>query len=134
MADDRERPAPWGKVPKLVQDVAPEPQEFDCAECGRGVVAYAAPPGTRLCAICLALPWWFEDPRLRCAFEPDDAWVPPVVDHDDPATWRCAAPFCDRRDALLRISGYDEPFRGLCPDHIDGETFWRLHRARNGGD
>ena len=114
--------------------------EFICAECGRPIVAYGAPPGTRLCATCLALPWWFEDARLRCAFEPDDAWVPPVVDHDDPATWRCVEPFCGRRDALLRVSepalaqAGDEPFRCLCPDHIDGETFRRLHRARNGGD
>lgn len=52
--------------------------EFICAECGRLVIAYAAPPGTRLCATCQALPGWFEDERLRWAFEPDDEWVPPV--------------------------------------------------------
>jgi hypothetical protein len=41
--------------------------EFDCCECGAHIVAGAAekPPEPPLCAICLFLPGWQEDPKLR---------------------------------------------------------------------
>jgi hypothetical protein len=44
--------------------------EFDCCECGVHVVAVATEkvPEPPLCAMCLHMPSWFEDPELRKIF------------------------------------------------------------------
>jgi hypothetical protein len=58
------------------------PHEFDCLECGRHIVRFApadaglaprfraADKAPELCAHCLFLPGWREDPRLVAIFDP----------------------------------------------------------------
>jgi len=48
-----------------------EPQEFDCAECGRHIFRFGAPAELPLCAHCIHLPGWFEDPELQRILDPD---------------------------------------------------------------
>lgn len=46
--------------------------EFDCTECERRIVQLGGPINEfRLCAACLALPGWFNDPYLRRVIDPD---------------------------------------------------------------
>lgn len=46
------------------------PVDFTCAECGRLICAIVleATPEIPLCAHCVALPGWHEDPELRRIF------------------------------------------------------------------
>ena len=69
-----------GSDPVELGPVELGPVEFDCRDCGRHVIAFGGPAGLSLCAACQAMPGWWKDPRLRCAFEPDPGWVPPA-DH-----------------------------------------------------
>ena len=51
---------------------AATPVEFDCCECGVHVVRCDGHlPDPRLCAECLMLPGWAEDPKLRSILRPD---------------------------------------------------------------
>jgi len=47
--------------------------EFDCCECGRHIVAVCLDivPCPPLCAHCIALPSWFEDPQLVRIIDPE---------------------------------------------------------------
>ena len=46
--------------------------EFDCCECGRHIIVLAGPMREPpLCAACLCLPGWVDDPELRAAIDPD---------------------------------------------------------------
>lgn len=47
--------------------------EFDCCECGDHIVAIVAEkvPEPPLCATCLYLPGWKENPKLRAVFDPE---------------------------------------------------------------
>jgi hypothetical protein len=47
--------------------------EFDCCECGRHIVAITVEktPEPPLCAHCLHLPGWHEDPTLRAMLDPE---------------------------------------------------------------
>lgn len=47
--------------------------EYDCCECGRHIVAIVAeaPPVPPLCAECVFLPSWHEDPQLRAILDPE---------------------------------------------------------------
>ena len=47
--------------------------EFRCCECRRLIVrlGVTAPPDPRLCAECLFIPGWFNDPVLRRRLDPD---------------------------------------------------------------
>jgi hypothetical protein len=48
--------------------------EFRCSECGRHIIQICGPdPATtfHLCAACLALPGWHNDPELRQRLDPD---------------------------------------------------------------
>jgi hypothetical protein len=47
--------------------------EFECCECRRHIIAVAArqSPEPPLCAECLFLPGWPDDPRLRAIFNPE---------------------------------------------------------------
>ena len=45
--------------------------EFDCIECGRHIIVICAPPNMpALCAICITMPGWFNDPQLRERLDP----------------------------------------------------------------
>jgi hypothetical protein len=46
-------------------------QEFDCADCGRHIIALCHPAGQTRCAICKTIPGWFKDPVLREMIAPD---------------------------------------------------------------
>ena len=46
-------------------------QEFDCVDCGRHIILICGTRDTRICAICIALPGWFRDPKLREILDPD---------------------------------------------------------------
>lgn len=55
--------------------------EFDCVECGTHVVVvgstkFAAP---KLCAHCLFTPGWFNDPKLRRLWDPQNKIVLPEI-------------------------------------------------------
>lgn len=54
------------------------PAEFDCDDCGQHIVALAldVPPNPALCAECVHLPGWFEDPVLRKMLAP---YLPPLT-------------------------------------------------------
>lgn len=113
---------------------APGADEFDCIDCGRHIISLPAGSSrwtAGRCATCFSLPGWFLIDELRVRFEPDEDWRTPVrpAQGADPADWRCEVPGCAARTPLIRISGYDEPFRGRCPDHLDPDI-WR-HRQRN---
>lgn len=49
--------------------------EFDCCECGRHIVAIVAEkvPEPPLCAECIHLPGWHEDPVLVVLIDPERA-------------------------------------------------------------
>ena len=49
--------------------------EFDCCECRQHVVAIVAEkaPEPPLCALCVSLPGWHEDPKLRRLFMREEA-------------------------------------------------------------
>lgn len=51
--------------------------EFDCCECRTHVVAIVLekPPEPPLCATCIALPGWYEDPIMRRMLGADDEGV-----------------------------------------------------------
>jgi hypothetical protein len=111
--------------------------EFDCNDCGRHIIS--SPAGSMLftggrCAACFSLPGWFLVPELRRIWEPDGDWEPPrraPGASGDPSSWRCEVPGCGCNSPLLRVSGYDEPFRGRCADHLHPSIYRRLHRQRN---
>ena len=46
--------------------------EFDCCECGHHIIAIVAEkaPEPPLCATCIALPYWFENPDLVKIIDP----------------------------------------------------------------
>lgn len=47
-------------------------QEFDCAECERHIIQFGGLANEFcLCATCVMLPGWFNDPELRGILEPD---------------------------------------------------------------
>jgi hypothetical protein len=52
--------------------------EFNCCECKRHIVAVGLEkiPQPPLCAVCIFLPSWFEDQRLRAMLDPE--WTPPA--------------------------------------------------------
>lgn len=66
--------------------------EFDCGDCGRHIVFIIGElaPMPRLCAECIALPGWCNDPKLRGMLDPnlrkivtDNVRPPiPVTTHD----------------------------------------------------
>jgi hypothetical protein len=58
--------------------MADAPYEFDCAECGRHIVAFVRPSDAALCAACLHLPGWYRDVGLRRRLDPE---------HDGKETW-----------------------------------------------
>lgn len=47
--------------------------EYDCCECARHIVAIVEErvPEPPLCALCLWLPSWHEDPQLVAIFDPE---------------------------------------------------------------
>lgn len=53
--------------------------EFDCLECGRHIIRFAAPEGQpKLCAMCTMMPGWFRNPDLRELLDPafDENLIP----------------------------------------------------------
>lgn len=48
-------------------------EEFDCCECGRHIIRFIPePPGlVKLCAQCITLPGWFNDPELVAILDPE---------------------------------------------------------------
>jgi hypothetical protein len=51
-----------------------EPDEFNCAACGRHVIRWCwsiSAPAPELCAECIFLPGWYRDERLRRIIDPD---------------------------------------------------------------
>jgi hypothetical protein len=46
-------------------------REFDCAECGRHIISFGYDPGGNLCGVCLNMPGWFRDKRLRDVIDPE---------------------------------------------------------------
>jgi DNA-directed RNA polymerase subunit RPC12/RpoP len=48
-------------------------EAFDCVECGRHVLRFAPAPDVKLCANCVSMPGWFEDPEVCALFDPDYA-------------------------------------------------------------
>lgn len=55
-------------------------REFDCAECGIHVVRIVEHPNEQitLCAFCLSVPGWFNDPQLAKTFDPGNYRRPPA--------------------------------------------------------
>jgi hypothetical protein len=53
--------------------------EFDCGDCGMHVVQIVGEvvPNPALCAECIALPGWFNDPQLRKMLDPG-GWAKPT--------------------------------------------------------
>jgi hypothetical protein len=48
-----------------------ESREFDCVECGRHIVRFAAWDNEpALCAECLFLPGWYKSPGLKQILDP----------------------------------------------------------------
>jgi hypothetical protein len=47
--------------------------QFECCECHQHVIAIVLdkPPEPPLCALCIAMPSWFEDPKLVAMFAPE---------------------------------------------------------------
>jgi hypothetical protein len=47
--------------------------EFDCVDCGRHIYNFGIEktPEPPLCATCLHLPNWFDDPKLRKILDPE---------------------------------------------------------------
>ena len=47
--------------------------EFDCCECGRHIIVVVGviPDRLSLCAVCISMPGWFRDPRLREILDAD---------------------------------------------------------------
>ena len=109
-------------------------EEFDCADCGRHI---SSPDGAAAltaarCSICFTWPGWHLIAELRRLLAPDDNWSPPsCTGASAPTSWCCEVPGCPNREALFRISRYDEPFRGRCADHLHPEIWQRLHAACN---
>ena len=59
--------------------------EFDCCECGSHVIAFDRhAPDPALCALCLFLPGWFREERLRNIFLPSHDGRE-VLEHAEPA-------------------------------------------------
>lgn len=55
-----------------------EPDEFDCIECGRHIIRIISELNTpKLCAMCMHLPGWFNDPLLVHITHNEDAINPP---------------------------------------------------------
>ncbi len=54
--------------------------EFDCCDCGIHVVAIIPEkaPEPPLCAMCLFVPGWFEDPQLVAMIDPRRPWPWPI--------------------------------------------------------
>jgi hypothetical protein len=49
------------------------PYEYDCSECGRHIVNILGPVPFDLCATCISLPGWMDDPELVLVLDPDSA-------------------------------------------------------------
>ncbi len=49
------------------------PHEFNCSECGRLIVNMVGPVPFDLCATCISLPGWMDDPELVRVLDPDSA-------------------------------------------------------------
>jgi hypothetical protein len=49
------------------------PAEFICTECGAHVITIVEdkPPYGAICAHCLHMPGWFNDPQLVAIFDPE---------------------------------------------------------------
>lgn len=51
-------------------------EEFDCVECGRHIIALPYDVWKmKMCAMCLHMPGWFNDPKLRKMLDPE--YTPP---------------------------------------------------------
>ena len=47
-------------------------REFDCVECGQHVIQFGADlDRPALCANCMTLPGWFNEPELRRILDPE---------------------------------------------------------------
>jgi hypothetical protein len=98
------------------------PGEFTCSDCGRTQIM--VPPELLIftdgrCGNCFTIPGWFLVREIRRGLNFGDDFVPPVHPlRGDAATWYCEVPGCQCTSPLLRVSGYDEPFRGRCADHL----------------
>lgn len=47
-------------------------REFDCVECGRHIVQIVGDLDTpALCALCMTVPGWHDDPELRQRLDPE---------------------------------------------------------------
>jgi len=44
--------------------------EFDCAECGRHIINVGGTSPFNLCAVCIAMPGWYNDPKLVEVLDP----------------------------------------------------------------
>ncbi|HEY1301458.1 MAG TPA: hypothetical protein VGF07_13245 [Stellaceae bacterium] len=110
--------------------------EFDCADCGRHIIAFPAGVFTGgRCNSCAFIPGWFLVPELKAALEPDPEWRPPERAANapaDPASWVCEVPGCGAHKLLLRISDDGAPLRHRCPDHLHSSVWAVLHQRRSG--
>lgn len=51
--------------------------EFDCVECGRSIIRIVSTDTERLCAECLWLPGWFNEPEIAALLDPYNDRKPP---------------------------------------------------------
>lgn len=51
------------------------PHEFVCSECGQHIISYGTRSEFCLCATCIFLPGWHQDPELRAKLGPN---LPPL--------------------------------------------------------
>lgn len=48
-----------------------EPQEFECASCGRHIILFCGQPGTTECATCQTVPGWHKCPEVARIIDPE---------------------------------------------------------------
>lgn len=132
--DNPSAPDEFGDEFAQADEFAARADEFDCADCGRHVIAF--PAGSRLftdgrCNSCAFMPGWFLLPELKRALEPDADWQPPERAPNDPGapgSWVCEVPGCGAHKLLLPISRDGAPLRHRCPDHLH-LSVWAALRA-----
>lgn len=53
-------------------EIEPHVWEFDCVECGRHIISLQTwEPTFCLCGMCIMMPGWYDDPRLREVLDPE---------------------------------------------------------------